>query len=110
MLRYFIILVNAALLALLLMGIPEATHDQLVGYQIGRGPTTRWLVMWGLAGAAALNLLATLVLIKDQKVRAVGWEWTGIFAALGLFQYALIRAWVNFDWLKTALEWCQKHL
>ncbi len=110
MLRYFLILLNVALLALLLVGLPEATHAQVVGYQIAKGPTTRLLILWGLIGAAGLNLLVTLLLIKNPKQRSVGWEWTAIFAALALLQYSLLRAWLNFDWLKRSLEWCQKHL
>jgi len=108
--RFLLLLINCALLGLLLFGLPEATHEQVIGYQVSKAPTTQHLVVWGLGIAAVANLLAGLVLIKDRKARPLAWEWTGIFAALGLLQYALYRGWTNFNWLKTALEWCQAHL
>jgi uncharacterized membrane protein len=107
--RFFLILINCALLALLLLGLPAATHAQVVGYQVSKAPITQFLVFWGLGLAAIANLLAALLLIKDRKVRLLAWEWTGIFALLGLLQYALYRGWTNFNWLKTALEWCRAH-
>lgn len=110
MLRFFILLLNCLLLALLLFGLPEATRAQVVGYQVSKAPTTQLMIVWGLGIAAAANLLAGLALIKDRKARPLAWEWTALFAALGLVQYSLYRGWANFDWLKTALEWCQKHL
>ena len=108
--RFLLLLINCALLGLLLFGLPEATHEQVIGYQVSKAPTTQHLVVWGLGIAAVANLLAGLVLVKDRKARPLAWEWTGIFAALGLLQYALYRGWTNFNWLKTALEWCQAHL
>ena len=110
MLRFFLFLLNCVLLALLMLGVPEATRAHVVGYQVSKAPTTELMIVWGLGIAAAANLLAGLVLIKDRKVRPHAWEWTVLFAALGLLQYSLYRGWVNFDWLKTTLEWCQKHL
>ena len=108
--RFLILLLNCALLALLLLGLPDATRARVIGYQVSKAPTTQHLVVWGLGIAAVANLLAGLVLIKDRKARPLAWEWTGIFATLGLLQYALYRGWTNFNWLKTALEWCQAHL
>ena len=110
MLRWFLFLLNCVLLGLLLLGLPEATRTHVAGYQLSKAPTTQGLVVWGLGLAAAANLLAGLVLIKDRKVRPLAWEWTVLYAALGLLQYSLYRGWVNFDWLKNALEWCQAHL
>jgi len=108
--RFFLLLINCALLGLLLFGLPEATHEQIVGYQVSKGPTTQLLIVWGLGIAATANLLAGLMLIKDRKVRLLAWEWTGIFAALFLLEYALYRGWTNFNWLRTALEWCQARM
>ncbi len=108
--RFLLLLVNCALLAFLLLGLPAATKANVVGYQVSKAPTTQFLVFWGLGLAAAANLLAGSVLIKDRKLRPLAFEWTAVFAALGLLQYALYRGWTNFDWLRTALEWCQAHL
>jgi len=108
--RFFILLINCALLGLVLLGLPDATHSQVVGYEVSKAPTTQLLIVWGIGIAAAANLLAGLMLVKDRKVRLLTWEWTGVFAALGFLQYALYRGWTNFNWLKTALEWCQAHL
>jgi hypothetical protein len=108
--RFLLLLINCTLLALLLLGLPAATRAQVVGYQVSKAPVTQFLVFRGLGLAAVANLLAAVVLLKERKARLLGFEWTGLFAALGLLQYALYRGWTNFNWLKTALEWCQAHL
>ena len=107
--RFFIILVNCALLALLLVGIPAATRAQLGNWQISRAPTNELLKFWGLGLAAGGNILAVLFLIKESKARILGCEWAAVFSGLWFVQYAFSRGWLNFDWLKTALEWCQKY-
>jgi hypothetical protein len=108
--RFLLILINGAVLALLFIGIPEATRADVVGYQISKGPTARLLILYGLGAAAAANVLAALLLIKDRKVRVLAWEWAGIFVALGLLQYAIYRGYYNFGWLKHCLLWLQAHL
>jgi hypothetical protein len=108
--RLFLILSNCVVLAFLFIGIPEATHANVVGYQISQGPTARVLIMWGLGAATAVNVLAALMLIKDRKVRHLAWEWAVVFIGLGLLQYAIYRGYYNFAWLKQILLWLQRHL
>jgi hypothetical protein len=93
----------------LFLGLPEATRAQMAGYQISKGPTVQALILYGLGAAAVLNLVAAL-LLKDRKVRVLAWEWTVIFVALCLLQYAVYRGYYNFTWLKRALQWVQRHL
>ena len=108
--RFLIILVNCALLALVCLGIPAATRAEVGNWHIARTATTQLLILWGLGAAAVLNILAALFLIKGRKEKIQGWEWAGVFAVLGLLQYAINRGWVNFMWLKLTLQWFQAHL
>lgn len=110
MIRLLVTLVNCVFLALLFLGLPEATHADVIGYQVSKAPTTQMLVMWGLGTAAAGNMFAALMIIKDRKVRIVVWEWVAVFVGLGLLQYAVYRGYYNFDWLKRDLLWLQRHL
>ena len=108
--RFFLILANVALLALLFLGLPAASRAEVGNWQIAKTPTTQTLMLWGLGAATGMNGLAALGLIKGRKERGLLWEWAGIFAALGLLHYALMRNWVNFNWLKATLQWLQQHL
>jgi len=38
------------------------------------------------------------------------WEWAAVFVGLLLVQYAYLRGYFNFNWLKQTLLWLQKHL
>lgn len=108
--RLMLILTNCVVLAMLFIGIPEATHAEVVGYQISKGPTARILILCGLGAAILANALAALMFIKDRKVRLLAWEWSAVFFALGLLQYAIYRGYYNFGWLKQILLWLQRHL
>jgi hypothetical protein len=110
MLRLLLILVNTLLLVLFFMGLPEATRGQVAGWHIAWVITLPWLLIGGLLCGSLLNILVTLVLIKDRKQRGTGWEWATVFGLLALAQFALGQRWIHFDWLKTALQWAQKHL
>jgi hypothetical protein len=37
------------------------------------------------------------------------WEWTAVFIGLLFVQYAYLRGYFNFNWLKQTLLWFQKH-
>ena len=108
--RFLLILTNCVVLAFLFLGIPEATRSQVVGYQVSKAPITQLLILYGLGAAAAANVFAAVMLIKDRKVRILGWEWAAVFVGLGLLQYAIYRGYYNFAWLKHALLWLQAHL
>jgi hypothetical protein len=66
-------------------------------------------MFWGLALAAAGNAVAALGLIKGRKERKLCWEWTAVFIGLLFVQYAYLRGYFNFNWLKQTLLWFQKH-
>ncbi len=108
--RFFIQCVNAALLAVVFIGIPAATREQWWGWQISAATPPQILMLWGLGLATAVNLVAALGLVKSRPERKLCWEWTAVFAGLLLIQYAFHRGWFNFDWLKQALLRLQKHL
>jgi hypothetical protein len=108
--RLFIQGLNGALLVLVFIGIPAATRVQWENWQISSGPQSQRLMLWGLALAVAGNLAAALGGVKSRKERRLCWEWTAVFAGLLLVQFAFYRGYFNFDWLKNALLWLQKHL
>jgi len=107
--RFLIITANCALLALLLIGLPAATHAQLGDWQISSVATSRQLLFWGLAVAMAGNIAAALVFVKGRKGKALCWEWAAIFGALLLAGYGYRHGYFNFNWLKQILLWVQRH-
>jgi hypothetical protein len=108
--RFLIQCLNVAWLVIVFIGIPAATRAQWGSWQISSTPQAQGLMLWGLALAAAANLVGALGLIKSRKERKLCGEWTAVFAGLLLVQYAFQRGIFNFDWLKQALLWLQKHL
>jgi hypothetical protein len=107
--RFLIQIVNFSLLFVILVGVPAATHAQIGNWQISSAPTARLVIFWGLGIAAGLNVICALFFIKSQKDRKLGWEWAAIFGALWLAYFGFVRGWFNFEWLKQALLWVQKH-
>ena len=107
--RFLIIAANCALLALLLIGLPAATHAQWGDWQIASATTGRRLLFGGLAIGVAGNVLAGLAIAKARKGKILCWEWTAVFAGLLLVCWGFARGDFNFNWLKQALLWLQNH-
>ena len=107
--RFLIIATNCALLAILLIGLPAATREQWGNVQLSSATTGRLLMFWGLGIAAAANVLIALI-IKGRKQKVLCWEWAAIFGGLLLAYYGYTHGYFNFNWLKHALEWLQKHI
>jgi hypothetical protein len=107
--RLLIQTINFSLLFILLVGVPAVTHAQLGHWEVASAPTARRVIFWGLGMAAGLNAIGALFLIKNRKDRKHGWEWAAIFGTLWLAYFGFVRGWFNFEWLKQALLWLQKH-
>ena len=107
--RFLIIATNCALLALLLIGLPAATHCQLDDWQISSVSTSRQLLFWGLTIAAIGNILAALAFVKGRKGKTLCWEWAAVFGALLLAGWAYRHGYLHFNWLRQALLWVQNH-
>jgi len=90
--RFLIIATNCALLALLLIGLPAATHAQWGDWQIASVSTGRRLLFGGLAIGTAGNILAGLAIVKGRKgkillgmggdLRRITAGWLGIYPRL----------------------------
>lgn len=107
--RILIIAANCALLLLLLVGLPAATREHLGNVQLSSASTGQRLMFWGLGIAAAANIFAALIFARGRKQKILCAEWAVIFCALLLAFYGFTRGYFNFDWLKHALQWLQKH-
>jgi len=107
--RFLIIATNCVLLALLLIGLPAATHLQMGDWQISSVSTNRQLLSGGLAAAAAGNVVAALMFIKGRKGKVLCWEWAAVFGGLLLAGYGYRHGYINFNWLKQTLLWVQQH-
>jgi hypothetical protein len=107
--RLFITIVNCAMLALVFIGAPAVAGERFWDWQISSVPVARELVLWGLALALTANTGAAAFLIKGRKERKLCWEWAAVFGALLGAEYAFVRGWFNFDWLKQILLRLQKH-
>jgi hypothetical protein len=108
--RFFIQSLNALWLVVVFIGIPAATRAQWGGWEISSVAPSEELMLAGSALAVAANLAGALGLIKNRKERKLCGEWTVIFTGLLAIQYAFFRGYFNFEWLKQALLWLQKHL
>ena len=107
--RFLIQCVNCVLLAIIFFGIPAVAGAQFGSWQIALVPQVQRLMFWGLVLAVAGNVVAALGLIKSRKERKLCWEWAAVFAGLLFMQYAYLRGYFNFNWLKQMLLWLQKH-
>jgi hypothetical protein len=107
--RLLIITTNCALLVILLIGLPAATRAHWGNVQFSSAATGQLLTYWGLGIAAAGNVLGATVFAFGRKAKVLCWEWAVIFGAVLLANYTFIHGYFNFDWLKHALQWGQKH-
>ena len=103
--RFLIIATNCVLLALLLIGLPAATHAQFGNWQIASASVGRQLLFYGLVIAATGNILAGFTLVKGRKGKILCWEWTAVFAGLLVIYWGFTHDYFNFDWLKHVLLW-----
>jgi hypothetical protein len=107
--RFFIITTNCVLLIFLLIGFPAATGAKMGDWQVSSAPAARLLLFCGLGIAVGGNIFAALFFIKGRKEKILCWEWSAVFGALLLAQWAFTCGYLDFEWLKKMLLWLQKH-
>ena len=107
--RFLIQCAHFVLLVLLLIGLPAAVHAQMGDWQITPATSMHRLMFGGLLIAAAGNGAAAAFLIKSRKEKILCWEWAAVFGGLLAVQFAFSRGYLNFEWLKQALQWMRKH-
>jgi len=108
MLRALIQCANGFLLIIILIGIPAITSARFGSLQLSFAPKTQMLTLWGLALAAVANSFVALALVRGRKERLLCWRWAAIFGMMLLIEYMFAHAYLNFDWLREALQWLQK--
>ena len=107
--RLFINAVNGALLILILIGIPAITHKQFWNWQISSAPTAQKLTFGGLIFAIVANVLGATIFVPGPKAKALCAKWSFIFGGILFLEYAFVRGWINFDWLRNFLLWLQRY-
>lgn len=102
--------VNAALLVVIFIGVPAVTRAQLGNLEISSAPTAQNVMLGGLIFAVVINVLGAILFAPGPKAKISCAKWTCIFAGLLFLEYAFIRGWFNFHWLKQFLLWLEKYL
>jgi len=105
--RLLIHCVNGCLLVLIFVGVPAVTSARFGNLLLSSASKAQLLTLWGLAAVAVGNLLFALGLVKGRKERLVSWKWTAAFGVLLLVESLLVHGYINFGWLKAALDWVQ---
>jgi hypothetical protein len=109
--KFLINSVNVTLLVIILIGVPAICHAKFGHWQISDAPMAERLLFGGLILGIVINVLGATIFIPGPKAKALCAEWAFIFGGLFFFEYAyLVRGWINFNWLKTLLQWVQQHL
>ena len=108
--RFFITGANCALLVVAFMGAPEIAGARFLHWQISSLSAAHTLALCGLVFATTGNACAALFLFKGSKERKLCRGWAVVFGALLGAEYAFVRNWFNFNWLKQILLWLQKYL
>jgi len=107
--KFLIKCVNGALLVIILIGIPAVSRSHFGSWDISSVPIAQKLTLLGLSLAIILNVLGATIFVPGPKAKALCAEWAFIFGGLLFLEYAFIRDWINFNWLKNALVWLRKH-
>src|SRR5258708_35701036 len=107
--RFLIKCVNCALLVIILIGIPAVARVQFGTWEISSIPTAQKLTFWGLGIGIVANILGAIFFVPGPKAKTLCAEWAFVFGGLLFLEYAFVRDWFNFDWLKNFLLWLQKH-
>jgi hypothetical protein len=107
--RFLINGVNGALLVLIFIGIPTISHKQFWNWQVSSAPTAQKLIFGGLILAIAANVFGATIFFKNPKAKELCAKWSFIFGGFLFMEFAIVRGWLNFDWLKNSLLWLQNH-
>ena len=107
--RFLIKVANVAWLVIIFIGLPAITHASIGNWNVTQASTARLLIFGGLALAAAGNTVLAMT-FKKHKDQILCWEWAAVFGGLLIVQYAYTSGYLNFNWLKRALQWVQARL
>lgn len=104
--RFLIKILNVAWLVIIFIGVPAITHAQFGQWNITKAGTARLLIYGGLTLGLVANVASGLG-FKKNKDKRLCWEWAAVFGGLLIVQYAYTNNYLNFNWLKEALQWVQ---
>jgi hypothetical protein len=107
--KFLIKTINGGLLVIILIGIPAVTRSHFGSWDVSSVPLAQKLTFGGLALAIMINVLGATIFVPGPKAKALCAEWAFVFGGLLFLEYAFVRGWVNFNWLKSSLLWVQKH-
>jgi hypothetical protein len=106
--RLLVQLANVFVLVVIVIGVPAITSLRFGSVRLSSDPKLQMLTLGGLGLAAALNLIGALALVSDKKGRKACWAWALLFALMLAAEYAYIRGYLPFGWLKNFLEWIEE--
>lgn len=98
---------NAALLAVLMVGIPTVTGIDLGALRLSSDTWWERLTIGGLVVGLAMNGLAALWLGR-QRQRLVCWGWSLLHTVLLTCAVLAFTGQIHFKWLRTALEFLSR--
>jgi|SRR5438552_18168135 len=107
--RLLIQCANGVLLVIILIGIPAVTSARFGSLRLSSAPKAQVLTLWAAALVAVANMIAALGAVKGRKERWLCWKWVATFSVLLLIEYLMMRGYLNFAWLKEALQWLKRH-
>ena len=109
--KFLVNSVNVGLLVIILIGVPAVCHAQFGHWQVANAPAMERLLFGGLAIGVVINVLGATIFIPGPKAKILCAQWVFIFGGLLFLEYAyVVRGWINFNWLKTSLQWVQRHV
>jgi len=103
--RLLVQFINVVLLVVIVIGIPAITSLNVGSVRLSSDPKLQRLILGGLGLAATGNLIAALFVIGDKKGRRASWAWALLFALVLAAEYAYVRGYLRFGWLKDFLTW-----
>jgi hypothetical protein len=94
---------NTALIAILMIGVPAVTGIDLGSLRLSSDTWLERLVVGGLALGVTGNAFAG-GLLKRRRQRRACWAWMLVHAAVLLVAILAQQGWIHFDWLREFLD------
>jgi Co/Zn/Cd efflux system component len=106
--RLLVQLANVFVLVVIVIGVPAITSLRFGSVRLLSDARLQMLTLGGFGLAVAVNLIGAIAFSKDRKGRNTCWTWALLFALMLAAEYAYIRGYLQFGWLKDLLLWAEE--